>query len=91
MLVGFGQVVCLPVNPRCNECVLSTKGLCPSARVVTQKKKAGTTAGRKRKVEVEVEVDLGGPSGSGSAVKELETEGLLKMEEETDVKMEGTS
>ncbi|EDR10802.1 uncharacterized protein LACBIDRAFT_146613, partial [Laccaria bicolor S238N-H82] len=32
MLVGFGQVVCLPVGPKCDSCALSTKQLCPSAR-----------------------------------------------------------
>ncbi|KAH9483573.1 Endonuclease III-like protein [Psilocybe cubensis] len=37
MLVGFGQVVCLPVGPRCDMCDLSAKGLCPSARTVTTK------------------------------------------------------
>ncbi|PPQ65822.1 hypothetical protein CVT24_012049 [Panaeolus cyanescens] len=37
MLVGFGQVICLPVGPRCDECELSRKGLCPSARVVKSK------------------------------------------------------
>jgi len=37
MLVGFGQVICVPAGPRCDECVLSKKGLCPSARVVDGK------------------------------------------------------
>ncbi|KAL0956657.1 hypothetical protein HGRIS_002789 [Hohenbuehelia grisea] len=32
MLVGFGQMVCLPVGPRCGECDLSESGLCPSAQ-----------------------------------------------------------
>ncbi|KAJ3575431.1 hypothetical protein NP233_g1089 [Leucocoprinus birnbaumii] len=31
MLVGFGQVICTPANPRCNACELSEKQLCPSA------------------------------------------------------------
>ncbi|KAI0085944.1 DNA glycosylase [Irpex rosettiformis] len=30
MLVGFGQMICLPVGPRCSSCDLSD-GLCPSA------------------------------------------------------------
>ncbi|EPS98376.1 hypothetical protein FOMPIDRAFT_1126762 [Fomitopsis schrenkii] len=30
LLVGFGQTICLPVNPRCTSCVLSD-GLCPAA------------------------------------------------------------
>ncbi|KAF8872669.1 DNA glycosylase [Gymnopilus junonius] len=37
MLVGFGQVICLPVGPRCDLCDLSKKGLCPSAQKVTSK------------------------------------------------------
>ncbi|TCD61247.1 DNA N-glycosylase and apurinic/apyrimidinic (AP) lyase [Steccherinum ochraceum] len=57
MLVGFGQVVCLPVGPRCGECELSD-GRCPSAsktvvktstRKVTSRRMAGP------KVEIEVE------------------------------------
>ncbi|KAI0034974.1 DNA glycosylase, partial [Vararia minispora EC-137] len=31
LLVGFGQVVCKPQRPACNQCTLSTGGLCPSA------------------------------------------------------------
>ncbi|KAF9032974.1 DNA glycosylase [Panaeolus papilionaceus] len=37
MLVGFGQVICPAVAPRCDECELSRKGLCPSARAVKSK------------------------------------------------------
>ncbi|KIL68495.1 hypothetical protein M378DRAFT_120602 [Amanita muscaria Koide BX008] len=33
LLVGFGQTVCLPVRPRCDSCLLSDNGLCPSAKV----------------------------------------------------------
>ncbi|KAL4263582.1 Endonuclease III [Pleurotus pulmonarius] len=32
LLVGFGQVVCLPVGPRCGDCTLSTQRTCPSAQ-----------------------------------------------------------
>ena len=39
LLVGFGQVICLPVSPRCDVCELSAKGLCPSARKVVTKAK----------------------------------------------------
>lgn len=38
LLVGFGQMICLPVGRRCGECTLSAKGLCPSA-VVDKKTK----------------------------------------------------
>ena len=30
MMVGFGQVICLPVGPRCDVCLLGRKKLCPS-------------------------------------------------------------
>ncbi|KZS98817.1 DNA glycosylase [Sistotremastrum niveocremeum HHB9708] len=45
MLVGFGQVLCLPVNPRCDACTLSTKKLCPSARRVVSPSKAKIRTG----------------------------------------------
>ncbi|CAD6893096.1 unnamed protein product [Tilletia laevis] len=37
VLVGFGQVVCLPVSPRCDLCILSPAKLCPSRRKVDPK------------------------------------------------------
>lgn len=38
MLVGFGQTICLPVKPKCEECKASS--LCPSAfKFETMKKK----------------------------------------------------
>jgi len=45
MLVGFGQMVCLPVGPRCDSCDLNAAGLCPSA-------KKGGSSPRKRKAIV---------------------------------------
>ncbi|KIJ63357.1 hypothetical protein HYDPIDRAFT_134499 [Hydnomerulius pinastri MD-312] len=50
MLVGFGQMVCLPVGPKCNDCTLSTADLCPSA----QKGKTSTSTVRKRTSAVQV-------------------------------------
>ncbi|KAI9842927.1 MAG: DNA N-glycosylase and apurinic/apyrimidinic (AP) lyase [Sclerophora amabilis] len=32
LLVGFGQTVCLPQRPKCWECDLGARGLCPAAR-----------------------------------------------------------
>ncbi|EMD34305.1 hypothetical protein CERSUDRAFT_117182 [Gelatoporia subvermispora B] len=51
LLVGFGQTICLPVGPRCDECDLS-QGLCPSARKVVRKVTKKT---------VKAEDDLAGP------------------------------
>ncbi|WWC98973.1 hypothetical protein V866_005867 [Kwoniella sp. B9012] len=30
LLVGFGQIICLPVGPRCDVCLLGQRKLCPS-------------------------------------------------------------
>ncbi|WWC60036.1 uncharacterized protein I303_102599 [Kwoniella dejecticola CBS 10117] len=30
LMVGFGQVICLPVGPRCDVCLLGQKKICPS-------------------------------------------------------------
>ncbi|KAH8100342.1 DNA glycosylase [Cristinia sonorae] len=60
MLVGFGQMVCLPVGPRCGECELSD-GRCPSATKTIAKsrtRKVNVTASRGvsgPKVEIEIE------------------------------------
>ncbi|KAG5650981.1 hypothetical protein H0H81_010328 [Sphagnurus paluster] len=38
MLVGFGQIICLAISPRCDMCELSTAGICPSAQKVSKSK-----------------------------------------------------
>ncbi|KAG8978263.1 DNA N-glycosylase and apurinic/apyrimidinic (AP) lyase [Tulasnella sp. 427] len=43
LLVGFGQVICQPVGPKCDSCVLSTRGLCPSAVKAKAKSRAKGT------------------------------------------------
>lgn len=30
MMVGFGQIICLPVGPRCDVCLLGKRKMCPS-------------------------------------------------------------
>ncbi|SJX64459.1 related to NTG1-DNA repair protein [Sporisorium reilianum f. sp. reilianum] len=47
LLVGFGQVICVPVGPRCDLCSVAAAGLCPSARVVDEK-----SAAKRVKVEM---------------------------------------
>ncbi|KAG9050809.1 DNA N-glycosylase and apurinic/apyrimidinic (AP) lyase [Tulasnella sp. UAMH 9824] len=44
LLVGFGQVICQPVGPKCDSCVLSSRGLCPSAVKVKAKARAKGTS-----------------------------------------------
>ncbi|RDX47442.1 DNA glycosylase [Lentinus brumalis] len=46
LLVGFGQTICAPVGPKCDQCELSD-GLCPSVRTVT---KASSSRSRSKKV-----------------------------------------
>ena len=50
LLVGFGQTICAPVGRKCGQCLLSAKGLCPSA--VLEKK---STVRRVEKKSVEYE------------------------------------
>ncbi|KAF5386643.1 hypothetical protein D9615_002034 [Tricholomella constricta] len=65
MLVGFGQMICLPVGPRCDLCELSTHGLCPSVQKVSKSKsrKAVVLAGEASpsdslpKIEIALEAD----------------------------------
>ncbi|KAF5349592.1 hypothetical protein D9756_008927 [Leucocoprinus leucothites] len=60
LLVGFGQVICLPVGPRCDMCDLSPRGLCPSAQKVTKatKRKAVVLAdGSPAKVKIELKTE----------------------------------
>lgn len=52
LLVGLGQMVCLPVGRRCGECDLSQEGLCPSAVAATPVKK-------KAKKEIELKIEDG--------------------------------
>ncbi|KAJ8093384.1 alpha,alpha-trehalase nth1 [Marasmius tenuissimus] len=75
MLVGFGQMVCLPIGPRCDQCVLSQDKLCPSAQAPKAKKK------KKIKVEsgvVKTEV----VEGSGLPKVEIEYDSLLTLKKE---------
>ncbi|KAF8265621.1 DNA glycosylase [Lactarius quietus] len=58
LLVGFGQVVCLPVGPKCDMCTLSTQNLCPSAQTVAKSKARRTTTVKPEsgpKIEIAIE------------------------------------
>jgi endonuclease III len=47
LLVGFGQMICLPKNPKCVEC--SVNKICPSAFKESPSKKAALEAAKKKK------------------------------------------
>ena len=55
LLVGFGQQTCLPVNPKCSECL--NKGICPygksNMRYTKPKKIKTETEPKKIKIETE--------------------------------------
>ncbi|KAI0738033.1 DNA glycosylase [Daedaleopsis nitida] len=60
LLVGFGQTICAPVGPKCDQCELSS-GLCPSARTVVRgksgsKKTAIMTMARDSEAGPQIEV-----------------------------------
>ncbi|KAG6844024.1 hypothetical protein H0H87_010533 [Tephrocybe sp. NHM501043] len=63
MLVGFGQVICLPVGPRCDQCELSTNGLCPSVQKPSKSKSrkavilASATSSSESLPKIEVEIE----------------------------------
>ncbi|WWD16910.1 hypothetical protein CI109_101342 [Kwoniella shandongensis] len=83
LLVGFGQVICLPVGPRCDVCLLGKRKICP-ARVAGVK-----SVGRKEVIYTFTEEDEGdGDVGQGVAKVEVgyEPEGSLeKIKDEVDV------
>jgi len=58
LLVGFGQVICLPVGPRCDSCQLSN-GLCPSARIVAKGKgkKAAPASSSSARPKIEIKLE----------------------------------
>ncbi|KAI0355143.1 DNA glycosylase [Trametes cingulata] len=96
LLVGFGQTICLPVGPKCDQCELSD-GLCPSARKVvkaslSRSKKVVAASGSSAagpKIEVELEEESKVDVQTASTRIQLETDGLLMME--PDVKEEDLS
>ncbi|KZV68113.1 DNA glycosylase [Peniophora sp. CONT] len=57
LLVGFGQEICLPLRPRCDECSLSKTGLCPSAETVTKAKTRKTKTVKTPSAKVEIEYE----------------------------------
>lgn len=56
MLVGLGQIVCLPIGRRCGECPLAGKSLCKS-EIRGWVKKEESKRKRVKKEDVEIEVE----------------------------------
>jgi len=50
LMVGFGQTICRPIGPKCDQCLLSN-GLCPSARQFLPQARARTATGAARAVK----------------------------------------
>ncbi|KAF8610747.1 DNA glycosylase [Ceratobasidium sp. AG-I] len=77
LLVGFGQIVCLPVGPRCDVCTLSVEGLCPSARTgVSAKGKKAIVFKRKGDGKMKAE-----DCDPGAVPTDLDAAGLVRFEE----------
>ncbi|KAK1754495.1 DNA N-glycosylase and apurinic/apyrimidinic lyase [Echria macrotheca] len=94
LLVGFGQSVCVPLRPRCGECELGLRGLCPAAvrgKVLEGRRRRGREMEGLGGVKVEgVEV---GVDEDEDVKVEVKGEGVVKEEvedeeEEEDVKDE---
>ncbi|SMQ45981.1 unnamed protein product [Zymoseptoria tritici ST99CH_3D7] len=86
LLVGFGQMICLPVGRRCGDCDLNTHNLCPSA----------VSSSPRKKHIVKKEIDL--KVGTGEVVKtekvvvdqdDVETTVEIKSEEIGNVALNG--
>jgi endonuclease III len=85
-LVGFGQVICQPVGPRCDLCALGAAKLCPSYRKVDPKSIASRVkvellpeedeVANELNVEATDAVKLEGPEGSGTLLVKEEDERL---------------
>ncbi|PWN34962.1 DNA glycosylase [Meira miltonrushii] len=85
-LVGFGQVICQPVGPRCDLCALGAAKLCPSYRKVDPKSIASRVKvellPEEEEVAAETNVDptaavkLEGPEGGGTLLIKEEDERL---------------
>lgn len=76
MLVGFGQVICLPVGPRCDVCLLGKQKICPS-RVSNVK-----AEGRKEVIYTFTDDE--------DETVEIQYEGLMRIKDEDGVKIEPT-
>lgn len=89
MLVGFGQEICRPVGPRCDQCHLGEARLCPSRRTVV------TPLRKKMKIELKEEEVLmknEGEQGEGKPKVEIgieEVENVITSSELT-IKNEDT-
>lgn len=58
LLVGFGQLTCTPLRPKCAQCPLASAGTCPSAFMEStpaKKPKSESTPAKKPKLEPESE------------------------------------
>jgi len=75
LLVGFGQTVCLPVGPRCDECTLSVGKLCPSAKVG---KSASPRKGRALQAGPSLEIKLEGTGDVDVNTEMIDEEPLIK-------------
>lgn len=75
MLVGFGQVICKPVGPRCDLCdVAKVPYLCPSKRTVVPPKSSPV------KPEPKTEIDVELPRTPPKLEIGIEAETVVKME-----------
>ncbi|WVR04183.1 hypothetical protein IAU60_001183 [Kwoniella sp. DSM 27419] len=83
LLVGFGQVICQPVGPRCDICLLGQKKICPSrvANVNAQgRKEVQYTFKSEEEEEAKPKVEIGYEAGLVRIKDEDERDGGVKME-----------
>lgn len=70
-MVGFGQVICLPVGPRCDHCLLGQEKICPS-RIANVRSEGRKEVVYTYKPETEEERTTGRAGALSTGVTKLE-------------------
>jgi len=84
LLVGFGQTICTPTRPKCDECYNNV--ICPSAnsKVRIKKEAASGESGP----NVEADKAIGRTKGSSKKAAKVKEEQVVEVKEEIQVKQE---
>ncbi|KAI0017461.1 DNA glycosylase, partial [Xylariomycetidae sp. FL0641] len=93
LLVGFGQTVCRPLRPRCGDCEVGLRGLCPGAdraevregRRRRRREERGEAGVKEEEVEEEVVVEREAVVSEDTKEKKQEEEEEEQEEEDKDL------
>ncbi|KAA1106728.1 DNA N-glycosylase and apurinic/apyrimidinic (AP) lyase [Puccinia graminis f. sp. tritici] len=84
LLVGFGQVICLPVGPKCEDCYVGkVPGLCPSSKVEANRQKLKPQLTKRAKSTASSTPSPKKPSRAHIAIKLEETDAVDHPDQKT--------